>query len=106
MSCLEIIVLEKFLVLQVTILGLDGVELVAQGHVVLVSLLDLENLRLQLRNQQVLLIGRQMHTIVILQANITVRVSKSANNLLVKFFISARSAVSFCGVLIKGERGT
>ena len=67
------------------VLGLDGVELVAKGHVVLVSLLDLENLRLQLRNQQVLLIGRQMHTIVILQANITVRVSKSANNLLVKF---------------------
>ena len=104
-SGLEVIVLQQFLVLQVPVLGLDGVELVAQGHVVLVSLLDLENLRLQLRNQQVLLIGRQMHTIVILQANITVRVSKSANNLLVKFFISPRS-VSLCGVLRKGERGT
>ena len=56
-SGLEVIVLQQFLVLQVPVLGLDGVELVAQGHVVLVSLLDLENLRLQLRNQQVLLIG-------------------------------------------------
>ena len=73
-SSLKVIVLQQFLVLQVPVLGLNGVELVAQRHVVLVSLLDLENLRLQLRNQQVLLIGRQMHTIVILQAQHTTNI--------------------------------
>ena len=67
MSCLEIIVLEKFLVLQVTILGLDGVELVSQGEVVLVSLLDLEDLSFELRNEKVLLVTGQMHTIVVLK---------------------------------------
>ena len=67
MSCLEIIVLEEFLVLQVTILGLDGVELVSQGEVVLVSLLDLEDLSFELRNEKVLLVTGQMHTIVVLK---------------------------------------
>ena len=67
MSCLEIIVLEEFLVLQVTILSLDGVELVSQGEVVLVSLLDLEDLSFELRNEKVLLVTGQMHTIVVLK---------------------------------------
>ena len=67
MSCLEIIVLEEFLVLQVTILGLDCVELVSQGEVVLVSLLDLEDLSFELRNEKVLLVTGQMHTIVVLK---------------------------------------
>ena len=67
MSCLEIIVLEEFLVLQVTILGLYGVELVSQGEVVLVSLLDLEDLSFELRNEKVLLVTGQMHTIVVLK---------------------------------------
>ena len=67
MSCLEIIILEEFLVLQVTILSLDGVELVSQGEVVLVSLLDLEDLSFELRNEKVLLVTGQMHTIVVLK---------------------------------------
>lgn len=48
------------------ILCLNGVELVSQGQVVLVSLLDLKNLSLQLRDQQVLLVACQMHAVVVL----------------------------------------
>jgi len=62
---LEVIVLQKLLVLQVPILGLNGVELVTQGEVVLVTLLDFKDFGLQLRNQQVLLVGGQVHTVVI-----------------------------------------
>ena len=50
-----------------TILGLNGVELVSQGKVVLVSLLDLEDLSFELRNEKVLLVTGQMHTIVVLK---------------------------------------
>ena len=50
-----------------TILGLDCVELVSQGEVVLVSLLDLEDLSFELRNEKVLLVTGQMHTIVVLK---------------------------------------
>lgn len=45
---LEIVVLEKFLILQVSVLGLNGVELIAQGKVVFVALLDLKDLSLKL----------------------------------------------------------
>ena len=48
MASLEVVVLEQLLVLEVTVLGLNGVELVAEGEVVLVTLLDLEDLSLQL----------------------------------------------------------
>ena len=44
------------LVLQVTVLALDGVQLIAECEEVLVPLLDLEDLSLQLRDQQVLLV--------------------------------------------------
>ena len=50
-----------------TVFGLDGVELVSQGEVVLVSLLDLEDLSFELRNEKVLLVTGQMHTIVVLK---------------------------------------
>ena len=66
MACLEIVVLEELLILQVAILGLDCVELVSQGEVVFVSLLDLEDLGFELRNEKVLLVTGQMHTIVVL----------------------------------------
>lgn len=56
-----VIVLHEFLVLQVSVLLLDGVQLVPQSQIVLVSLLDLEDLRLQLRNKQVLLVAGQVH---------------------------------------------
>lgn len=49
-----------------SVLGLNSVQLVAQCQVVLVSLLDLEDLGLELRDEQVLLVGSQMHRIVVL----------------------------------------
>lgn len=39
-----------------TVLALDGVELIAEREEVLVPLLDLEDLSLKLRDQQVLLV--------------------------------------------------
>ena len=48
MAGLEVIVLEELFVLDVTILGLDRVELVAELEVVLVALLDLKDLSLKL----------------------------------------------------------
>ena len=66
MSCLEIVVLEQLLVLEVAILSLNGEELISQGEVVFVSLLDFENLSLELRNEEILLVTGQMNTIVVL----------------------------------------
>ena len=66
MSCLEVIVLEQFLVLQVAVLSLKGIELVSEGEVVLVSLLNLEDLGLELGDEEVLLVASQVHTIVVL----------------------------------------
>jgi hypothetical protein len=56
MSCLKVVVLEKFFILEVTIFGLNGVELVAKGKVVFVSLLDLEDLGFELADEQVFLV--------------------------------------------------
>ena len=64
---LEVIVLQKLLVLQMPVLGLNSVKLVAQGQVIFVSLLNFKDFGLQLRNEQVLLVGRQVHAIVILR---------------------------------------
>lgn len=49
-----------------TVLGLNGVELVAQGKVVLVALLNLEDLGLQLRNEQIFLVAGQVNAVVVL----------------------------------------
>lgn len=65
-SGFEVVVLEQLLVLQVAILCLNGVQLVSQSEVVLVSLLNLENLCFELRDQQVLLVAGQMHAVVVL----------------------------------------
>ena len=72
MASLEVIVLEQFLILEVSPLGLEGIELVTEGQVVLVSLFNLKNLSFQLRNQQVFLIAGQVYAIVVLQ-KITVK---------------------------------
>ena len=72
MASLEVIVLEQFLILEVSPLGLEGIELVTEGQVVLVSLFNLKNLSFQLRNQQVFLVAGQVYAIVVLQ-KITVK---------------------------------
>jgi hypothetical protein len=65
----EIVVLKHLLVLQVSKLSLNCVQLVPQGEVVLITLLDFEDLSFQLANQQVFLVTSQMHTVVILKRN-------------------------------------
>ena len=53
---LEVIVLQQLLILQVSVLRLNRVKLVTQGEVVLVPLLDLKDLGLELRDEEVLLV--------------------------------------------------
>jgi len=65
LASLKLVFLAKLFVLQVTVLGLNAVELVSQREVVLVPLLDLEDLGLQLTDQQVFLVRSQVHTIVV-----------------------------------------
>ena len=69
MSVIVIVILHQFLVLGVSVLLLDGVELVAQSQVVLVTLLDLKDFSLQLGDQQVLLVACQVHGVVVLDHN-------------------------------------
>lgn len=66
LASLKLVFLEELLVLQVAILCLNRVELVSQGEVVLVTLLDFEDLCFKLRDQQVLLVAGQVHTVVVL----------------------------------------
>lgn len=67
MALLKVVVLEQLLVLEVAVLGLDGVELVPEREVVFVALLDLEDLSLKLTDEQVLLIAGEVHAVVVLQ---------------------------------------
>lgn len=67
MSIVVVIILHEFLILNVSVLLLDGVELISQGQVVLVSLLDFEDLSLKLRDQKVLLVTSKMHGVVVLK---------------------------------------
>ena len=54
------------LFMKVSILVLNGVELVTEGQEVLVSLLNFKDLCFQLRDEQVLLIRSQVNTVVVL----------------------------------------
>ena len=65
-TCFKVVVLEELLVVEVPVLGLNGVKLVAEGQVVLVPLLDLEYFGLKLRDEQILLVAGKMHRIVVL----------------------------------------
>lgn len=58
---LEVVILQEFLVLEVSVLGLNSVELVTERKVVLVSLLDFENLSLELRDKKVFLVRSEVH---------------------------------------------
>ena len=66
-SVVVVVVLHQFLILHMSVLLLDRVELVSQSQVVFVSLLDLEDLSFQLRNQQVLLVRSEMDGVVVLK---------------------------------------
>ena len=76
MSVVIVIILHKLFVLDMSVFLLDGIELISESEVVLVSLLDFKDLSLQLRDQKVLLVTSQMHGVVVL---IKKKVSKSRN---------------------------
>ena len=63
----KVVVLEELFVLEVSVLGLDRVELVSQREVVFVALLDLEDFGLQLGDEQVFLVAGKVHAVVILK---------------------------------------
>ena len=67
MSIVVVIILHEFLILNVSVLLLNGVELISKGQVVLVSLLDFKDLSLQLRDQKILLVASKMHGVVVLK---------------------------------------
>ena len=68
MSVVVVIILHEFLILDMSILLLDCVQLISKSQVVLVSLLDLEDFSLQLRDQKILLVTSEMDGVVVLIA--------------------------------------
>ena len=50
-----------------SVLLLDGVELISKSEIVLVSLLDFEDLSLQLRDQKIFLVTSEMNGVVVLK---------------------------------------
>lgn len=92
-AVIVVVVLHELLILKIAVLLLHSVKLVAQRQIVLVSLLDFEDLCLQLRDQQVLLIRSKVHRVVILKV--------SGNHFRVSRFKVARSQpnsrLNFCG---------
>jgi len=66
-SVIIVVVLHEFLVLNVTILLLNGVKLVSKSDVVLIALLNLKDFCLQLGDEQVFLVTSEVHRIVILE---------------------------------------
>jgi hypothetical protein len=66
MSIVVVIVLHKFLILKMTVLLLNGVELVSKSEIVLVSLLDFEYLCFKLRNKEVFLVTCEVNRVVVL----------------------------------------
>jgi hypothetical protein len=63
---LEVVVLEKFLVLKMAVLSLDCVKLVAEGKVVLVALLNLKDFGLKLGDEEVFLVRSKVDRVVVL----------------------------------------
>ena len=71
MAVVIVVILHELLVLQVAVLLLNGVQLVTESKVVFVTLLDLEDLCLELRNEQVLLVGCEVHGVVVLKKQVS-----------------------------------
>lgn len=60
-SVVIVVILHQLLILEVSVLLLDGVQLVSEGDVVFISLLDFEDLGLELADKQVFLVRSQMN---------------------------------------------
>ena len=73
MSIVIVVILHQLFVLEMSILLLDGVELVSKSNVIFVSLLDLKDLSLELTNEKVFLIASEMHGVVVLQKYTSVK---------------------------------
>ena len=67
MSVVVIVILHELFILEMSVLLLNGVQLVTQGEVVLVSLLDFKYFCFQLRNEQIFLVACQVNAVVVLQ---------------------------------------
>lgn len=68
-AVIVVVVLHELFILKIAVLLLHRVKLIAQRQIVLVSLLDFEDLCLQLRDQQVLLVRSEMHRVVVLKVS-------------------------------------
>lgn len=65
LSSLKLVFLEELLVLEVSVLGLDAVELVTKSTVVLIALLNFKDFGFQLTNQKIFLVTCQMHAVIV-----------------------------------------
>lgn len=62
-----VVILHQLFILDMSVLLLDGVELISKSEIVLVSLLDFEDLSLQLRDQKIFLVTSEMNGVVVLK---------------------------------------
>jgi hypothetical protein len=76
MSIVVVIILHQLLILNMSVFLLDGVKLISESKVVLISLLDFKDLSLQLGDQEILLVTSKMHGVVVLKHK-TVRSSRN-----------------------------
>lgn len=61
MSVIVVVILHELFILKMSVLLLDGVELVSKSNVVFVSLLDLEDFRLELTDEEVFLVTSEVN---------------------------------------------
>jgi hypothetical protein len=66
-SIVVVIILHKFLILNMSILLLNGVELISESEIIFVSLLDLKDFSFELGDQQVFLVTSKMYGVVVLE---------------------------------------
>ena len=62
-----VVILHQLFILDMSVLLLDGVELISKSEIVFVSLLDFEDLSLQLRDQKIFLVTSEMNGVVVLK---------------------------------------
>jgi hypothetical protein len=64
-SVVIIVILHQFLVLDVSVLLLNSIELVSKRKIVLVSLLDFKDFSLKLGDEEILLVTSKMDRVVV-----------------------------------------
>ena len=66
MTVVIVVILHQLLILHVSVLLLDSVQLVSKSDVIFVSLLDLEKLSFELRNEKIFLVTCQVDGVIVL----------------------------------------